>query len=104
MSNYERKYDTPFEYKPYKDGGSLRASNTKKTEKSPDYWGDIAIDMSNMTNVQVIDGLHCFRISGWKKHDKSGKTFLSLSVSRAVPEGRPAPQNDFSDDDSSIPF
>ena len=102
MSNY----DKPFEYKPYKDSGSLRASNTKKTENSPDYWGDIAIDMSNLTNVRVIDGLHCFKVNGWKKRDRSGKTYLSLSVYRYVKEGaQGAPvHNDFPEDDSSIPF
>lgn len=95
-----------YEYKPYKDSGSLRAANTKKTEKSPDYWGDLAIDLSNMTNVKVIDGLTVFRVNGWKKQDKSGKTFLSLSVDRFVPNTRQssrAPQKeDFGDED--IPF
>lgn len=96
-----------YEYKPYKDSGSLRASNTKKTEKSPDYWGDIAIDLNNMTNVRVIDGLTVFRVNGWKRQDKSGKTYLSLSVDRFVPQNRsesaPAPQKeDLGDDD--IPF
>lgn len=96
-----------YEYKPYKDSGSLRASNTKRSEKSPDYWGDIAIDLNNLTNVRVIDGLHCFKVNGWKKQDKSGKTFLSLSVDRYVPENRsgsaPAPQKDDLGDDD-IPF
>lgn len=96
-----------YEYKPYKDSGSLRASNTKRTEKSPDYWGDIAIDLNNMTNVRVIDGLTVFKVNGWKRQDKSGKTFLSLSVDRFVPQNRsesaPAPQKeDFGDED--IPF
>jgi hypothetical protein len=96
-----------YEYKPYKDSGSLRASATKKTEKSPDYWGDIAIDLNNTTNVRVIDGLTVFRVNGWKKQDKSGKTFLSLSVDRFVPQSRsePAPQKSQApDDDSDIPF
>lgn len=96
-----------YEYKPYKDSGSLRASTTKKTEKSPDYWGDIAIDLNNMTNVRVIDGLTVLKVNGWKRQDKSGKTYLSLSVDRFVPQNRsesaPAPQKeDLGDDD--IPF
>jgi hypothetical protein len=36
--------------------------------------------------VQVIDGLHVFKLSGWKKFSKSGESFLSLSISRLVPD------------------
>lgn len=97
-----------YEYKPYKDSGSLRASNTKRSEKSPDYWGEIAIDMSNVTNVRVIDGLTVFKVNGWKKQDKSGKTYLSLAVDRFVPQSRaessPAPTQKGDDLDEDIPF
>jgi hypothetical protein len=95
--SYEKK-----EYKPYPDGGQLRASSTKKNEKSPDYWGDIAINLKDMTNIHVEDGLTIVKLSGWKKTDKSGKTYLSLSVKRYVDEGKISPQRQ--DDDSDIPF
>jgi hypothetical protein len=79
---------------------------TKKTPKSSDYWGDIAINLSDMTNVRTEDGLTIIKLSGWKKVDASGKTYLSLSVDRFVPNAqpasRPAPQDDMPDDD--IPF
>lgn len=96
------------EYKPRKDSGSLRATTSKRSDKSPDYWGDIAIDLRDQTNLKIVDGLTIVRVNGWKKADRSGKTFLSLAVDRFVPRSQgssaPAPQNDFPDDDSSIPF
>ena len=107
---YEKKFDKPFVYKPYPDGGTLRASQTKTHEKSADYWGDLAINMKDLTNIKVIDGLTVIRISGWKKKDLNGKTYLSLSVNRYVPEeeggsGRNTRrQEDDLDDGSEMPF
>ena len=95
-------------YKPYPDSGSLRATAVKKSPKSPDYWGNIAINLSDTTNVRIEDGLTIIKVNGWKKVDASGKTFLSLAVDRFVPNtvqapaARPAPQDDMPDDD--IPF
>jgi hypothetical protein len=94
--SYEKK-----EYKPYPDGGQLRASAIKKGDKSPDYWGDIAINLKDMTNIHTEDGLTIVKLSGWKKTDKNGKTYLSLSVKRYVDEGKISPQRQ---DDSDIPF
>ena len=99
---YEKK-----EYKAYPDSGSLRASQSKKTPKSPDYWGEIAIDFKNMTNIQTVDGLTVVKLSGWKKVGADGKTYLSLSVNRFVPTAQPGggnqPRgNDFPDDE--VPF
>jgi hypothetical protein len=95
------------EFKELPDGGSLRANATKKTEKSPDYWGTLAVNIKDMTNAQMDGDIMVIKLSGWKKQDKKGHTFLSLAVNRFVPEGQanrqsqqPAPQ-DFSDD---IPF
>lgn len=77
------------QYKPYPDSGSLRASQTKKGPKSPDYWGSIAINLKDLTNVQTVDGLTVVKLSGWKKQDSQGKTYLSIAVDRFVPEQRP---------------
>lgn len=74
------------EYKPYPDSGSLRASTSKKGPKSPDYWGNIAINLKDMTNIKNEDGLTVIKLSGWKKVDTQGKTYLSISVDRYVPE------------------
>lgn len=95
------------DYKPYPDAGQLFATQSKKNPKSPDYFGEIAINLKDLTNVRDVDGLHVFKLSGWKKTARSGKTFLSISVSRMVPENKPAPQRaepKHDDDDSDIPF
>ena len=119
MNNFVKKtYDKPFKFEPYKDGGSLRHNATKLHEKSADYWGEISIDMNNLTNVEVIDGLHVFKLSGWKRIDKGGKTYLSVSVNRFIPEDKSGSQSapmkapakpqsgksGFDDMDDDIPF
>ncbi len=98
--------NTPFKPKP--DTGSLKAQGSKKTANSPDYWGDIHVNLKDMTAISVVDGCHVIKISGWKKIDRNGKVYLSLGVNRFVPqaEGGAVRQEDvrqdFSDDD--IPF
>jgi hypothetical protein len=93
------------EFKPYPDSGALRASQTKKGPKSPDYWGTIAINLKDMTNVQTVDGLTVVKLSGWKKQDTQGRTYLSIAVDRFVPEQKSAPrQQQKSNDDFDAPF
>lgn len=97
------------QFKPYPDGGSLHATQSKRSPKSADYWGEIALNLKDMTNIRVEDGLTIVKINGWKKVSKSnGKTYLSLSVNRYVPEEEggskrqaPARQEDDNDD---VPF
>ena len=97
-------------YKAYPDSGSLRASQSKKGPKSPDYWGNIAINLKDLTNIKTEDGLTVVKLSGWKKVDKQGKTYLSISVDRFVPNtqsGSSRQENqaqNFPEDDSDIPF
>lgn len=97
------------QYKPYPDSGSLRASQTKKGPKSPDYWGTLAINLKDMTNIQTIDGLTVVKLSGWKKQDSQGRTYLSVSIDRFVPEQKSAQprqvvKDDGFGDDSDLPF
>lgn len=73
-----------FEQKP--DSGRLMAAQSKRSEKSPDYWGEIAINPKDLTGVSLEGGLHVYKISGWKKQSKSGATYLSLSVNRSSNE------------------
>lgn len=89
-----------------KDSGRLMASQSKRTEKSPDYWGEIAIDIKDMTKVQKTeDGLYVFKVNGWKKKSRAGATYLSLAVDRFIPkeESRQQPAKD-DDLDGDVPF
>jgi len=81
-------------YKPYPDNGTLRATQSKKTPKSPDYWGNIAINLKDLTNIHTEDGLTVVKLSGWKKVGADGKTYLSISVDRFVPETSSRPKPD----------
>lgn len=94
-------------FKPYPDAGSLRASQSKKTPKSPDYWGNIAINLKDQTNIHTEDGLTIVKLSGWKKVGSDGKTYLSISVDRFVPEAKgtaPRQSNSVADMEDDIPF
>jgi len=49
------------------------------------------------------------KLSGWKKADKNGKTYLSIAVDRFVPNAQGAVRQEnqaqgFPEDDSDIPF
>ena len=93
-------------YKPYPDNGTLRATQSKKTPKSPDYWGNIAINMKDLTNIHTEDGLTIVKLSGWKKVGADGKTYLSISVDRFVPETSSRPEHDTTVEsmDDDVPF
>ena len=97
---------TDKQYKPYPDSGSLRATQTKKGPKSPDYWGNIAINLKDVTNIHTEDGLTIVKLSGWKKQDSQGRTYLSIAVDRFVPEqkGAPVRQAAKNDDFDDAPF
>ena len=96
--------NTPF--KPRPDSGNLHAVQSKTNPLGKDYFGEIAINLKDMTNVRTEDGMTIIKLSGWKKVSKSGKTYLSLAVDRYIPKPKeapvPAPKSDFPDDD--IPF
>jgi hypothetical protein len=83
------------------DSGNLHATTSKLSEVSPDYFGEIAINLKDMTAVRVEDGLTIFKLSGWKIKSPSGKTYLNIKLNRWVPEDAPktAPVKDLPDDD-----
>ena len=91
------------DFEPRKDSGRLMASQSKRSEKSPDYWGEIAIDIKDQTKVSVVNGLYIFKLNGWKKKSKSGVTYLSLSVDRFVPKTSEEPAKE-DDDNEDMPF
>ena len=86
MSYQQRSYPKKT-FEPKADSGTLQANDVKKGPMSPDYWGEIAIDMKNTTAVTTQNGLCIFKLSGWKKTNANGKTFLSIAVNRYIPEG-----------------
>ena len=97
----------PFKQKA--DTGRLMASESKRTQLSPDYYGEIAINLKDMANVELVDGLHIFKLSGWKKRSQAGKTYLSISIKRKVADSAAKPQpaaksSGFDDMDDDIPF
>jgi hypothetical protein len=56
-----------------------------------------------MANVTIENGMHIYKLSGWKKKSKNGNTYLSLSVKRMEEKAQAQPPKaDISDDD--IPF
>ena len=93
---------TEKEFKKYPDSGNIHATKSKKFPNSPDYFGEIAIDLKNTTNVRVEDGLHIFKLGGWKKVGASGKTYLQIKVDRFIPTQANQPPATGQDDD--IPF
>jgi len=100
-------FDTPFEAKP--DTGSLFATKIKKNEKSPDYFGEVKVNLSDLTNItKNADGTVTVKINGWKRLTKGGSTYLSLAVNRFVPtqQGGSQPQRPKAEsfDDEDIPF
>ena len=108
MSNYPSKYPSKYPprdpsepFKPIADQGNVHATNSKRTEDSPDYFGEIAINLEDMTNIRVENGLTIIKVNGWKNKSSSGKTYLKLKLNRWVPEDAPktAPVKDLPDDD-----
>lgn len=73
MSNYD---DT--------NRGILFPNDRKQNDKHPDYRGKL--------NYNGVD----MELAGWKKKDRNGNTFISLSAKE--PYQRPAPQDDIRDD------
>lgn len=84
----------------YSNSGVLFATKAKKTPKSPDYYGDLLLDLNT---VKVRDDNKVeIKLSGWKKESKAGKTFLSISVNTYQAEESPEDKSQDPDDD--IPF
>lgn len=108
MTYQKKSYAKPFEARA--DSGNLFASQSKKTQQSPDYWGTIAINLKDLTNIKTENGLTVVKLSGWKRvSEANGKTYLSLAVDRWVPDqqGGTRQENqaqEFPSDDSEIPF
>lgn len=87
----------------YTNQGVLFSQDVKKSEKAPDYTGEIILTLRDFT-VET-DGTIKVRLAGWKRKTKTGKTFLSLRGEQNKPQqqqSRPAQSSSFDDDD--VPF
>jgi hypothetical protein len=86
--------------KEYINSGALFATKVKKNPKSPDYFGDVLLDLKSLG---IGDGKVKLRLSGWKKETSKG-TFLALSVQPFQDqEAQPVHQAQPAQDDD-IPF
>jgi uncharacterized protein (DUF736 family) len=70
------------------NSGTLFPAEDKKTEKSPDFTGKL--------NVEGKE----YRLSAWKKTSKTGKKFLSVSISEPQSQGSNQSKPAAKDDDS----
>lgn len=99
-------------FKKLPDKGNLHAVVTKTNPLGKDYFGEIAINLKDMTNIRVEDGMTIIKLSGWKNVSKaSGKTYLALVVDRWMPPAQSAPapapsqnKSGFDDMDDDVPF
>ena len=83
-----------YEQKP--NNGTLFTNKSKSKPTSPDYSGDLLIDVRSLN---VKDGVAKVRIAGWKKEGPSG-TFLSLAISNPQEKGQMTPRKEQEDDEN----
>jgi hypothetical protein len=94
-------YESTYELKAGQ--GSLFATKSKTNPKSPDYFGEILIDINSL---EIVNGQAKIKLGGWKiKSEKSGNTFLSLKIDTWKPDQQAQPQQqDNGGIDDDIPF
>ena len=78
----------------YPNTGALMPSTVRKSEKSPDFWGEIKLDRSYVKNLlDTIDGdIIPVKLSAWKRESKAGNRFLSLAVDTFKKDAAPKQQ------------
>jgi hypothetical protein len=97
----DKKFDGPFVQKP--DSGTFKAAPAKTNPNAADYYGEIHVNLNDMTAIKMENGNHVIKLSGWKRTDKNGKAYLSLKVNRYVPKEESAPVRQTSHDEED-PF
>jgi hypothetical protein len=87
----------------YPNSGALFQNDRKVHEKSPDFQGDIQVEVSLLQDMikNAENGLVKIRLGGWRKESSRG-WFVSLKVS--APFAKPAPAPTPQSDDSDVPF
>lgn len=84
----------------YVNSGSLFQNKVKKNPKSPDYQGDMTLDLSALG---IGTGKAKLRIAGWKKTSQKGTVFLSLQIQKFEEKQKATPQ-EAPQEDEDIPF
>ena len=70
------------------NSGTLFVNTQKKSENGPDYSGTITIGGDLLEEIRNASGTVDIKIAGWKKtSQKTGTTFLSLSVQSGSQQG-----------------
>ncbi len=79
----------------YPNTGALMPSTVRKSDKSPDFWGEIKLDRSYVKNLlDTIDGdVIPVKLSAWKRESKAGNRFLSLAVDTFKKDAAPKKQD-----------
>jgi hypothetical protein len=86
----------------YLNSGTLFANKVKKNPKSPDYNGDMTLDLEALG---IGSGKAKLRIAGWKKTSQKGTVFLSLNIQKFEErEGGYTKAQPQEDPDQDIPF
>ena len=78
----------------YPNSGALFTNDKKVNEKSPDFNGDIQVEVSLLQDLikQAEGGLVKIRLGGWRKQTSRG-WMLSLKVSTPMPPRVQRPAN-----------
>ena len=78
----------------YPNTGMLMPSTVRKSEKSPDFWGELKLDRAYLKDlINSIDGdVIPVKLSAWKRESKAGNRFLSLAVDTFKKDAAPKQQ------------
>lgn len=88
-----------YENKPNR--GGLFVNTIKKSKDSPDYRGDLLIDLKAF---EIENNMIKVRLSGWKSKTAKGGTYLSLSAQQHKEKEEQSTNNQGVQDDEDIPF
>jgi hypothetical protein len=77
----------------YPNKGTLNKTKEKRSEKAPDWYGDIKIDPEYLASLKPdADGLIVIKLSAWDRtYPSTGNAFVSLAVDTYVKQEEKLP-------------
>ena len=77
----------------YPNKGTLNRTKQKKSDKAPDWYGDIKIDPEYLASLTPdADGLIVIKLSAWDRtYPSTGNAFVSLAVDTYVKQEEKLP-------------